>query len=248
VLPDALVRLTVAVGSPGSPAGWWFDLPNPQHDPDEVRRRADEILSRSEYQWDDGSSNPLDSLADWIAERLSKLGGSFGASGSLPTWVGWLVLVGLVALVALIVYRVRRNLRRNPTAAGPRGTVVVAEGEEQVDWAAEAERHEAGGRWREGLRCRYRALAGELADRGVIPDLVGRTAGEFVGDVAASAAAASAAFAAATDLFERAWYGGEATGPGERDRFVALAADVLANAHLDPDRRPSGERPLAVPT
>jgi uncharacterized protein DUF4129 len=227
----------------------WFQLPEPQHDPEEVRRRADEILSRPEYQWDDDSQNPIDRLAEWIAEQLSKLTGSSVGGGTLPTWVGWLVLALLVALIGFIVYRVRRNLRRDPRVRVPDSAVVVSEAGERVDWAAEAERHEAAGRWRDGLRCRYRALVGELAERDVIPDLVGRTSGEFARDVGRTCPAAAPAFAAVTELFERAWYGGERTGPAERDRFATLAADVLARATPDNlTSAPGDDRPLAVPT
>ena len=226
----------------------WLDLPEPQHDPDEVRRRADEILSRQQYQWDDESRNPLERLADWIAEQLSKLTGSFGGGGTLPTWVGWLVLGLLVLLIAFILFRLRGNLRRNPRASGTPGAVVVAEGEDRVDWAAEADRHEAAGRWREALRCRYRVLVGELSERGVIPDLVGRTAGEYVRDVGRTCPPASPAFRAATGLFEAAWYGGEDTGPAERDRFAQLAGEVLAAATRDNIVEPVDDRPLAVPT
>jgi hypothetical protein len=225
-----------------------LDLPEPQHDPDEARRRADEILSRPEYQWDDDSTNPFEQVAEWISEQLSKLTGSFGGGGTLPTWVGWLVLGLLVLLVAFIVYRLRGNLRRNPRLPGAPEAVVVAEGEDRVDWAAEAERHEAAGRWRDALRCRYRVLVGELAERDVIPDLVGRTAGEYVRDVGRTCPPAAAAFRSATDLFEAAWYGGAATGPAERDRFLQLADGVLAVATPDNITEAVDDRRLAVPT
>jgi hypothetical protein len=225
----------------------WLDLPEPQHDPDQVRRRADEILSRRQYQWDDESKNPIERLADWISEQLSKLTGSFGGGGTLPTWVGWLVLGLLVLLIAFIVFRLRSNLRRNPRAPGAAEAVVVAEGDDRVDWAAEADRHEAAGRWREALRCRYRVLVGELAERDVIPDLVGRTAGEYARDVGRTCPPAAPAFRSATDLFEAAWYGGAATGPAERDRFAQLAADVLAVATPDNITERPDDRRLAVP-
>ncbi len=226
----------------------WLDLPEPEHDPDEVRRRADEILSRRRYQWDDQSSNPIDRLADWITRQLSRLTGSFGGGGTLPTWVGWVVLGLLVLLVAFIVWRLRHNLRRNPRTLPTPEAVVVAEGEDRVDWAAEAERHEAAGRWRDGLRCRYRVLVGELAEREVIPDLVGRTAGEYARDVARTCPPAAAPFRAATDLFEGAWYGGADTAAAERDRFVRLADEVLAVATPGNITDRVGDRPLAVPS
>jgi hypothetical protein len=91
-------------------------------------------------------------------------------------------------------------------------------------------------------------LVGELAQRDVIPDLVGRTAGEYVRDVGRTCPPAAAAFRAATELFEAAWYGGAATGPAERDRFVQLAGDVLAVATPDNITEGVDERRLAVPT
>jgi uncharacterized protein DUF4129 len=246
VLPEIVGALTWLSGS--SSSSRWQDLPEPEHDPDEVRRRADEILSRRRYQWDDESRNPIDRLAEWISEQLSKITGSFGGGGTLPTWVGWLVLALLVLLIAFIVFRLRANLRRNPRAPGTPEAVVVAEGDDGVDWAAEADRHEAAGRWRDALRCRYRVLVGELAEREVIPDLVGRTAGEYVRDVGRTCPPATPAFRAATDLFEAAWYGGADTGRAERDRFVQLADEVLAVATRDNITEGVDDRPLAVPT
>jgi hypothetical protein len=226
------------------------DLPPTDHDPERVREAADEILSRPEYQWDDESTNPVDDAADWLGERLGDAFGSvgLGGGGALPAWAGWLVLVLLVALVVFIVWRARAGLRLDRKPAAEQGRVVVDEDEEDLDWAAEAVRHEAAGRWRDGLRCRYRALAGELADREVIPDLVGRTAGEFVGDVRRSAPAALAPFREATDLFEEAWYGGAAGGPDERDRFARLADEVLAAATGPASPAGAADRPLVAPS
>jgi hypothetical protein len=107
---------------------------------------------------------------------------------------------------------------------------VVAQGEEDVDWRAELARAEAEGRWRDALRARYRILVGELAAREVITDLVGRTAGELVAEVRGSAPEVAPAFAAATEVFEDVWYGGAPAEPERRDRFVALADQVLRPA------------------
>jgi hypothetical protein len=225
-------------------------LPPTRHDPEQVREAADEVLSRPEYQWDDESTNPLEDLADWLGERLGDAFGSVGVGGggALPAWAGWLALGLLVALVAFIVWRARAGLRPNRKAAADRGRVVVDAGEEALDWAAEALRHEAAGRWRDGLRCRYRALVGELAERDVIGDLVGRTAGELVGDVRRAAPPALPPFRAATELFEAAWYGGAAGGPAERDRFAALADEALAAAPGPVGGPTAGDRPLVAPS
>ena len=84
----------------------------------------------------------------------------------------------IVAGVLLVVWRARPasatladEAPRTPTRRG------------HPHWADEALAFEEAGRWRDGLRCRYRALVSTLAARDVIPDLVGRTAGEFVADV-----------------------------------------------------------------
>lgn len=226
------------------------ELPVPQHDPEQARRVADEILSRPEYQWDEPSESPLEALADWIAERLGDLlpEGSFGFSGgSLPTAVGYVVLALLALLVAFIVWRARAGLRANRKAGPAAADVVIEAGEADRDWAAEATAFEDAGDWREGLRCRYRALVAELAEREVIPDLVGRTAGEFVADVRRSRPGAARPFRAATDLFEAAWYGGRAGGPDERDAFVRGADEVLAAADAAGEA-PPGERELVAPS
>ena len=64
----------------------------------------------------------------------------------------------------------------------------------------------------------------------MIRDLPGRTSGEYRADVAATLPAAAADFAAATELFEQAWYGDVTTGPDESARFRHLADLVVDRA------------------
>jgi Domain of unknown function (DUF4129) len=204
-----------------------LDLPDPAHEPAQARDAADEILSRPRYDWRD-EPTLLERVGDWIARQLSRLVAPLGIGG-VPVWVGWLVLFLLVGVVAWLVYRSRAGwaLGARPREAGDGSRVVVAAGEDDVDWPAEVSRAEAEGRWRDALRARYRVLVGELAAREVITDLVGRTAGELVADVRRTAPAAGGDFAAATDVFEAVWYGGDPAGPEVRDRFVALADRAL---------------------
>src|SRR5207244_8332949 len=96
------------------------------------------------------------------------------------------------------------------------------------DWEAGAAGHEAAGRWRDAVRCRYRALVADLARRGVVDEVPGRTSGEYRAEVTASLPAAAADFTGATDLFERAWYGAADAGPDDDERFKRLAERVLA--------------------
>jgi hypothetical protein len=207
------------------------DLPPPDHTPAEAKDAADRILDRPQYQWDHDRS-VVQRILDWIAERFSDLLEPLGfGAGGLPLWVGWLMLLGLAGLVGYLVYRARGGWGRAGAPGAVRGgRVVVSASEADVDWAAEVERCERAGLWRDALRARYRVLVGDLAARGLIGDLVGRTTGELVADVRQSAPAVVPAFAAATSIFEETWYGGAADGAAERDRFLTLAAEVRAAA------------------
>ena len=223
----AATRLLGARGrvvEPGGPVG---DLPPPDHDPGQAREAADEILSQDRYQWGDDRSL-LERIGDWFSDQFGDFSAPFSLGG-LPLWLGWLALAALAAGVAFMIYRSRGGWRRDrvPEIAGG-GRVVVAPGEEAIDWEAEVARCESEGRWREALRARYRVLVSEMARRGVIGDLVGRTAGELLADVRAVVPAAAPAFADVTDLFEATWYGGARVGPPERDRFAARADEALA--------------------
>ena len=97
-------------------------------------------------------------------------------------------------------------------------------------WDAEADRLEGEGRWREALRCRYRSLIARLAGAGVVDEIPGRTAGEYRTLVGGARPQVGEPFAGATDLFERAWYGDEATGPDESSDFRSLADRVRQGA------------------
>jgi hypothetical protein len=217
------------------------DLPPPDHTPAEARDAAERILNRPAYRWED-DRNVVERIVEWIAERFADLLEPLGfGSGGLPVWVGWMILLGLAGLVGYLVYRARGGWGRAGAPGVVRGgRVVVSEGEADMDWAAEVERCERAGLWRDALRARYRVLVGELAARGLIGDLVGRTTGELVADVRLSAPAVMPAFAAATDIFEETWYGGASVGAAERDRFLTLAAEVRAAA--DRARAAAGRR------
>jgi hypothetical protein len=203
------------------------DLPPPQHDPEDVRELADEILSRPEYG--ESGESLFERVDRWIQDLLEDVLGSVGYSGAVPSWVGWLVVTALLALVGLLVFWFVRAGGWGRRSRSPQeGDPVIVEAQQHRsprDWRAEAERHEAEGRWRDGILCRYRALVTELVEAEVIPEAVGRTTGEYVADVTGRPLAVP--FAAATELFEAVWYGGAAAGPDERDRTVALTGETL---------------------
>ena len=192
-----------------------------QHDPEVVRRMARQILARPEFK---PETRPLllrilDGVNRLINDALNRLA---RGPGSL---IGLLLIgAGLVGL-ALLAFRV---VRRLPPDASRSVAVDDAVGRSAVDWRAEAARHEAEGRWREALRCRYRSLIAELAERDLVTEIPGRTSGEYRSEVATALPAAAADFGAATDLFEQAWYGHAATGARDSGRLDELSGRVVA--------------------
>ncbi len=201
-----------------------MDLPPSVQDPEGVRDLADTILADPRYQRPPKSIP--DRILDWFGEQLGKVLGSLVGSGA-GTLVAWAIVLAALGLVVFLIVRYGR-VARVPRAPERPSPVMVELTRTPQEWRAEAVALEAQGRWKEGLRCRHRALIAELVRRGAIPDQPGRTAGEYVRDVAVSLPDAAPALAAATELFEAAWYGDAPTGAQEAARFETLDAQVLA--------------------
>lgn len=198
-------------------------LPPSVHDPEAVRGLADEILSDARYQRP-GKSIP-DRVLDWFLEQIGSVLGSLVGSGA-GTVIAWAVVLGVISLVIYLIVRYGRVGRLDRPAARS-ARVMVELTRTPAEWLTEADSLEAAGRWREALRCRHRALIGELVRQGAIPDRAGRTAREYVSDVEVARPAALEDFVAATDLFEGAWYGHLPTSREDCARFQQLSAGVL---------------------
>lgn len=146
----------------------------------------------------------------------------------------WVVLVGLAGVAAWLVVRAVLSWRRGRKKAASGEDIdveeVVVDLDEPVgsadEWLERAVRAEAAGDWREGVRCRFRSLVATMARSDMLDDVTGRTSGELRVEVSQRSPGVSSPFAEACGLFERAWYGGIMTGPDERDRFEARAAEV----------------------
>ena len=161
-------------------------------------------------------------VLDWLRDVIDKV-----LNASSPgTAAGLVLLVIVLAVVIVLLLRIGRTVQRDP------GGVAVHEnvGRPATDWRAAAARHEAAGEWRDALRCRYRALVADLAARGLVDEIPGRTTGEYRAEVAESVPAADRDFGVATDLFERAWYGAADAGPDENERLRGAADRVLQGA------------------
>jgi Domain of unknown function (DUF4129) len=202
-----------------------LDLPAPTRDPDQVRRVADEVLSRPEFR--EAAPSLLQRVWAWLLGRLGELLGSL-AGTSAGSIVGLLLFLLILAGVVALVVRFARGMTPDPEVAA---AIPPATRRSAVEWRAEAEAHEHAGEWRQALRCRYRALVADLAGRGLIEEVPGRTAGEYRNEVARNLPDRPAeAFAGATELFERAWYGRTPTGAAEVTQFRDLAGRVLGQA------------------
>jgi hypothetical protein len=220
-LPAAwLGASAVWLGAPGG-AG---DLPAPTRDPERVREAVREVLARPEFRPPDRPL--LNRVLDWLLEQVGRVLAELGASGAGGI-VGLALLVLALLGVGLLAARFSRGLTpsREVAAALP-----GAPRRSAADWRAEAEAHERAGEWRPAVRCRYRALVAELAARGLVEEVPGRTAGEYRGQVGRNLPAAAVDFAGATELFELAWYGHGEPGAPEAAHLRDLSGRVLRQA------------------
>lgn len=191
-------------------------------DPGAARQAAHRILSEPQFR------QPPESIVDrvrhWIGQQLAK-----ALDAALA---GHLTILGaalLIVVVALTVWLVVRTLRQAGDPAARR-VVVSPVRRAPEDWLAEADAAERRGAWREALRARYRALIADLARRGLVDEVPGRTTGEYRTEVARTLPLAAADFSGATDLFELTVYGDEPAGPDDAARVRQLAERVVAGA------------------
>jgi Domain of unknown function (DUF4129) len=200
------------------------DLPAPTRDPERVREAVREVLARPEFRPPDRSL--LQRAFDWLLEQAGRLLAELGASGAGGI-IGLAVLVLALLGIGLLAARFSRGMTPSPEV---RAAIPGAPRRPAADWRAEAEAHERAGAWRAAVRCRYRALVADLAARGLVEEVPGRTAGEYRRQVGRSLPDAAADFAGATELFELAWYGRAETGAPEASRVRELSGRVLQRA------------------
>ncbi len=213
------------VPPPGDPLG-----PVAQ-DPDAVRNTACHLVA-SDDVCTVTTTGPADPS---VVRPTAPSGGGIGVASLLL----WLLLgAAVVLLVGMIV---RSIVGRGRPAKAPDeddvddgeelvdalGTVAVDRSREPVNWRSEADAHRRAGRYRESLRCRYRALVGDLARSGLIDEIPGRTTGEERSQLRRVRPAAHSPFSSAADLFDGAWYGRLEVGEGDDDAFIELERQVL---------------------
>lgn len=204
-------------------------VPAAEPAPDEIKDKAAEIVAGY------SDESILDRVLGWIGDQLEKLlpdslSPGSGLGGTIFTVFAWVVIIAVIGAVAYLVYRLVAGRSPRPEPAAPELDVSAHAGRAPADWRLAAEECEQEGRWKEALLCRYRALVGELVDASLIPDIPGRTPGEYRLDLAESLPPGADEFGEATDLFEEAWYADRPTGPDENSRFRQLSESVVVEA------------------
>lgn len=214
-------------------------LPPVDQDPDDAQDAACRIVERTQ-----DVCRPVETLPPRQPTGRSS-GGGGGASLDV---VGVLMWVVLFAVVGFLLYLLVRYLAERNGWAGRRkeaddqadhdaeidivedGAVMVDRTREPLNWRAEADRHRAEGRYRDAMRCRYRALVGDLARRGLIDEIPGRTTGEEREQVRVVTPPAAAPFDEAAELFDGAWYGHLPVDDDAVIHFQSLEQVVLERA------------------
>lgn len=198
-------------------------LPVAQEGPVEARRRAEEILARPEFRPEPKSL--VERGLDGIGELFGKILGGIGGGNVV---LAWLAVAVVSALLGLVLWRAVRALQADPGTRS--GVAVDGRRRPATDWRAEAAAHEAAGRWRDALRCTWRATVADLSARGLLDEVPGRTTGEYRTEVARSLPDAADSFSRATALFEDAWYAAVEIGPEQSALAATLGDRVLAEA------------------
>lgn len=214
-----------------APRRWWSatsGLPALDHDPEGLRDRARELLSRPPYR--DTDDGMLAELLQRVRETVARFLQTVLDAIAAEVTVAWGIVVLGVLLLGLVVWRGTRGWSADRTVTEvpqPRP------GRTAAAWLRESDEHAAGGRWREAVRSRYAGLVSTLLEAGILGELPGRTVGELDREVAASAPTIAAAVRAAGERFEDVWYG----------QVPARAADLQAiDAAIDAARSTAARR------
>jgi hypothetical protein len=198
------------------------ELPTPEPAPGEVEQKATSILNQSQFA--PAKKSLTERALNWLWRKI-KVPFTKAAGGN--TLIGYIILAGFIAALVFVLSRLRFRLPQSIDNEDRGPEVELTENRSAAMWLQEAEQFEAQQAWKDALRARYRWLLAQLIEEHTLVNVPGRTPGEYRDEFARIAPAPAAAFAAATDLFELAWYGNEPTGAEENRRFRAHAEQVL---------------------
>lgn len=201
-------------------------LPSPAH----IERLAHSILARPEFRRHatDIVDRVLGTIGGWIEDLFSRLASAAGHGGAGAALSAAVVLVVLAGATWLVWWSLR-SIRRSPD----RGEKTVTSEEGALDapaWFARADQAERSGDYPQALRCRYRASVSALASRGLLNEQPNRTAGDYRKEVLSALPDCYPDFAALSDAFESAWYGGAEVSLEQAIQAAELAWLVVGRA------------------
>ncbi|HEC10129.1 MAG TPA: DUF4129 domain-containing protein [Acidimicrobiales bacterium] len=191
--------------------------------PDELRRRAGEILSRREFV--PPGETLVERVLGWIGEHLLQFFVNLaGGGGTATALVLWALLGGLVTLVVLLAGRSvgRFTLLPRPQRRGEEKVSGTTEPTAE-EWLERARRAETEGDWEAATRAYYRSMIAELARREVVDMAPGSTPGQWMVQTRERGPTVVPPVEEATDIFETVWYGSRTADP---DTARTVAGDA----------------------
>ncbi len=192
--------------------------------PEELRRRADEVLSQDKFQPDEPGllDRAWDRVTELINDLLSVITDNTAFGGVA---VGWIILTLMIGVIGFFLIR---YLPRFGSARVPRGQPKITTHKNRLsraDWLARAEAAEREGHHREAVRARYRATVAGLMERNEVPDTPGATPTELR-DAFDAAPARAEPFASSTTAFSDVWYGGADADRSDSEQLARWDAQV----------------------
>ncbi len=191
----------------------------PTPSPDEARQQAHHELSKVAYK---PKQNLLEKLFKWLDSTLSKAKLNLG----LPEWVGvlltFLIFVALIALLLYLATKITLARRKRKSKA------LFDDKRDASMLTLSANKAAAAGDWVSAVVDRFRAIIRSLDERALLEDYPGMTSQE-AGQLGAQVMPnLSESFAYAANLFDRARYGHEETGPSD-DQWMRDFAVTVTN-------------------
>ena len=172
---------------------------------------------------------------DFDVPDASAVAGAGSVLSTLLVVLLVLALVAAIAWLAMVLVRQRRppgevdddvDVDEDIDDDNPPDRIIDDERPPQR-WRRLAAEHRDAGRFREAIRCEYRALVGDLARAGFVDEIPGRTSGEERAQLRELAPSVAPRFDEAADLFDRAWFDDAPTSSIDDERFQASARVVL---------------------
>jgi len=223
-----------------------IELPPSEVTVDEATSTADRVLQGRAYLEAARPPSLQERFFDWLGRVFGDLLASLtsvGGRGLAYVIIG-IFLVG----IAYLLFRLVRDgrLPSKQTESTPDPVIDIERDLTAEEWNRHAGEAERSGDWRNGIRCRHRAMVASLIDQEFVSFRPGQTAGEIEREASRALPAAAGELREATDLFKDVWYGWVDADVDERDTFAALAERVVETA-TETARSASRDVPSSAP-